>query len=129
MRWACLPIRDYESPRMKLAKAQIPRRSGGSDQAQRPRCARNDEWVRLPTKSGGGMGQQPVGANQEPANLAGATECVPRRLMNTALWVALILLGGLGWNSYESYRTSRRDHPPLRRGTDHECRDGRCHGR
>jgi signal transduction histidine kinase/CheY-like chemotaxis protein len=53
------------------------------------------------------MGQQSVGAKQEPANLADATECVPRRLMNTALWVALILLGGLGWNSYESYRTSR----------------------
>jgi signal transduction histidine kinase/CheY-like chemotaxis protein len=53
------------------------------------------------------MGQQPVEANQEPANLADATDCVPRRLMNTALWVALILLGGLGWNSYESYRMSR----------------------
>lgn len=53
------------------------------------------------------MGQQPVEANQQSANLADAAECVSRRLMNTALWVALILLGGLGWNSYESYRTSR----------------------
>jgi signal transduction histidine kinase/CheY-like chemotaxis protein len=53
------------------------------------------------------MGQQPVEANQQPANPGDATERVPRRMINTALSVALILLGGLGWNSYESYRTSR----------------------